>query len=102
MSVYISGHRANEISGAIWLIGLGILFVTGYWWPGILIVIGAGSIAQGLAEGRGWYGFQGGLWAIGLGIWFMFGARWEPCSSSWESARFWERSSARRSSARNR
>lgn len=74
MAVYVSGQRANQISGAVWMIGLGILFITGRWWPGILIVIGAGSIAQGLAEGRGWYGFQGGLWAIGLGIWFWFGA----------------------------
>jgi len=30
----------NPFSGAIWLIGLGILFYTGHVWPGILILVG--------------------------------------------------------------
>ena len=79
MSVYVSGQRANEISGAIWLIGLGILFVTGYWWPGILIVIGAGSIAQGLAEGAVGTVFKA---ACGRSAWASGSCsahRWEPC-----------------------
>jgi hypothetical protein len=71
--MYLSGERANQVSGGVWLIGLGVLFATGYWWPGILFVLGAGSIAQSLAEGRGWYAFQGALWAIGLGVWFALG-----------------------------
>jgi hypothetical protein len=32
--------RASSISGGIFLIGLGVLFLTGWWWPGILVVIG--------------------------------------------------------------
>ena len=38
--------RANEIYAAIWLIGLGILFWTGYFWPGILILIGATMLVR--------------------------------------------------------
>ncbi|HWE39477.1 MAG TPA: hypothetical protein VG406_23195 [Isosphaeraceae bacterium] len=67
-------RRADEISGAVWLIGLGVLLITGYWWPGILFVIGAGMIVQALAEGRAWYASQGALWMFGLGIWFATGA----------------------------
>jgi hypothetical protein len=67
-------RRADEISGAVWLIGLGVLLITGRWWPGILFVIGAGMIAQSLVERRGWYASQGALWLIGLGLMFLFHA----------------------------
>ena len=43
----LSGKRASELSGGVFLIGLGVLFVTGYWFPGILFVIGATSLVQG-------------------------------------------------------
>lgn len=42
---------AAEVQSAIWLIGLGILFFTGWWWPGILIVIGVSMVAGALARG---------------------------------------------------
>ena len=29
----------RQIQGAVWLVGLAILFFTGRWWPGILILI---------------------------------------------------------------
>ena len=32
--------RKNEMSGALWLIGLGVLFLTGSFWLGILVLIG--------------------------------------------------------------
>src|SRR5262245_830026 len=72
-AMYFTENRANEVSGAVWLIGIGILLYTRYWWPGILFVIGAGSIAWGLAAGRGWYAFQGAVWTIGLGLVFALG-----------------------------
>jgi hypothetical protein len=68
----MSNERAGEVTGGIWLIGLGILFYTGMWWPGIMFVIGVSAIAQGLVEGRGWYSFQGGLWSIAIGIWAYY------------------------------
>lgn len=64
----LAKKRADKISGAVFLIGLGVLFFTGFWWPGILMLIGVTSLAQGLAQGRGWSGLQGAVWMIGLGI----------------------------------
>ena len=67
----ISAHQANAIGSAIWLVGIGVLIVTGYWWPGIMFLIGIYSIVQGLVEGRGWYAFQAGFWSIAVGVWAL-------------------------------
>ena len=63
----------NQVSGGIFLVGLALLFLTGYWWPGIMFVIGASAIARGVAAGQPWYTVQGGIWAIGIGIIFALG-----------------------------
>ena len=68
----LSEERAGQLTGGVWMIGLGILLYTGKWWPGILFVIGVSSIVQGLVEGRGWYAFQSGIWTIGIGVWAAF------------------------------
>jgi hypothetical protein len=44
--------RASAISGGIFLIGLGVLIFTGWWWPGILIVIGISGCAELVFRGR--------------------------------------------------
>lgn len=41
----------SGISGGIFLIGLGVLIMTGSWWPGIMFVIGLA-----LAADRGFHG----------------------------------------------
>lgn len=33
-------HTKTGIAGGIFLIGLGVLVITGTWWPGIMLVIG--------------------------------------------------------------
>ena len=71
---HLRSERANQITGATWMIGLGILLITGYWFPGIFFVIGAGMLVQSLVDGRGWYSAQGAWWMIALGVWFMLGA----------------------------
>lgn len=38
----------RTIHGAIWLIGLAILFWKGWWWPGILVLIAISGIAEAL------------------------------------------------------
>jgi hypothetical protein len=67
--------QAHAITGAVWLFGLAALFYTGRWWPGIMFVIGASAVAEGLTGGRGWYAFQGGAWAIGIGAWALMDFR---------------------------
>ncbi len=69
----LTPQQVNAVSGAIWLIGIGALFATGWWWPGIMFVIGTSSVVQGIVAGRGWYAFQAGLWSFGIGVWAMTG-----------------------------
>lgn len=73
----VSKERADQIAGGVFLVGLGLLF-TGVmdFWPGILFVLGASSLARGMAEGRAWYTVSGGLWLIGLGLIFLLGFSW--------------------------
>jgi hypothetical protein len=43
----LTGTR-HSIHGAIWMIGLAILFWKDWWWPGILILVAVSSIAEAL------------------------------------------------------
>lgn len=45
-------NRNSSISGGIFLIGLGILAYSGWWWPGILLVIGLASSAELILRGK--------------------------------------------------
>ncbi len=38
----------RSIHGAIWLIGLAILFWQGWWWPGILVLVAVSGVAEAL------------------------------------------------------
>ena len=40
----------KNIHGAIWLIGLAILFWKGWWWPGILILIAVSTLVQAVIQ----------------------------------------------------
>jgi hypothetical protein len=44
--------RASSISGGIFLIGLGVLFLTDWWWPGILVVIGLSGGGELIFRGQ--------------------------------------------------
>lgn len=47
-----TGRRSlGNLRGAIWLIGLGFLMLSGHWWPGILVLIGISIVLEGLAAG---------------------------------------------------
>jgi hypothetical protein len=65
--------KGNRLSSGVFLLGLGLLFMSGWWWPGILFVIGASSLAQTVESGRRWQAAQGTLWMFGLGLLFTFG-----------------------------
>ena len=36
----------NNLQSLIWLVGIGILFITGDWWPGILLVVASSILAE--------------------------------------------------------
>lgn len=61
-----SSSVGNGISGGLFLIGIAVLAMTGWWWPGILVVIGITSLAGSFLSGRPWLGLQGALWMFGI------------------------------------
>lgn len=48
--------RASAVSGGIFLIGLGVLVFTNWWWPGIMFVIGLSSGGELIFRGKIWRG----------------------------------------------
>jgi len=45
-------RMAGAISGGIFLISLGVLLVTGWWWPGIMVALGLSSGAALIFRGK--------------------------------------------------
>jgi hypothetical protein len=73
------GAEWGGITGGLFLLGIAVLAMTGWWWPGILVVIGCTSLISGLASGgRGqrWGGIQGAIFMFGLAIIAQFGWWW--------------------------
>ena len=67
-----TSERANAVSGGIWLIGLGVLFATRCWFPGVLFLAGATVMIQGSARGdAGRAPFRGGVCLVLIGFWAM-------------------------------
>ena len=44
--------RRGGVAGGVILIGIGMLAPTGWWWPGIMLVIGCGLAAERLLKGE--------------------------------------------------
>jgi hypothetical protein len=66
-------RMASGISGGIFLIGLGVLLYTGWWWPGIMFVIGLSGGAELIFRGqtlRG-IGTLAFFFAIPIAIWII-------------------------------
>ncbi|MCC6801393.1 MAG: hypothetical protein IT319_00810 [Anaerolineae bacterium] len=66
----MTDKRASEIFGGTFLIGLAILFLVNWWWPGIMYVIGIALIARTVAQGRSWTEERAGVVCIGIGVIF--------------------------------
>jgi hypothetical protein len=68
------------VTGGLFLIGIAVLAVTGWWWPGILVLVGLTSLVTGLAGGRSkmraWAGVQAAFWLFGLALIAMFNWWW--------------------------
>jgi len=68
----------DGMSGGIFLIGFGVLFlVDGIdFWPWILVVIGLASLPASVAREGLWAGSQGFIWMAGLAVLFASNAFW--------------------------
>jgi hypothetical protein len=56
------------LPGAIFLVGLALLFASGWWWPGILVLIGFVTLFSGIANGQFDSALQGAIWMFGLAL----------------------------------
>lgn len=63
-------EKASQAGTGIFFVGLGLLFFTGWWWPGIMFVIAASMLARTMAAGEHWRSATGALWLIGIGVVF--------------------------------
>jgi len=70
--MHYHSQQANAITGGVWLIGLGVLFATRFWFPGILILIAITSLVQGWSLGRRWDGLHVAFWMILIAVWAIF------------------------------
>ncbi len=49
-------RQGSAISGGIFLISLGVLIFTGWWWPGIMFALGLSGGAELIFRGKSWRG----------------------------------------------
>lgn len=67
----ISKERSDQIFGGVMLIGIAILFITNWFWPGILFVLGIALIVKTVNEGKDWTDNKGALIALAVGGFFV-------------------------------
>nr|MBA3870981.1 hypothetical protein [Anaerolineae bacterium] len=68
----VDHHRINQISGAVFLIGMGIIALLNYWWPGIMFVIGAALLIRAYMTNPKLGYFSPGIIAILIGLLYAF------------------------------
>ena len=47
-----NGLPGSSIAGGVFLVGLGMLVLTGWWWPGIMLVLGLAAAAELARRGQ--------------------------------------------------
>ena len=45
-------RERSGVAGGLILIGIGVLLITGWWWPGIMVVVGVALAAERWLSGR--------------------------------------------------
>lgn len=63
----------DNLSFGVLILGIGLMFITNWWFPGMLFVVGAALIAQSIEEGRRWYSAQGAVFLFAIGAIFVIG-----------------------------
>jgi hypothetical protein len=68
----MNGEKSSndQTFAGVFLIGLAILFITGWWWPGIMFVLGIAGIVRAVRDGRAWNDDRGPLVLLGIGVVF--------------------------------
>ena len=63
-------EKASQLSTGVFFVGLGFLFLTSWWWPGIMFVIAASILVRTMALGESMGSATGAWWLIGIGVVF--------------------------------
>lgn len=74
--IILSKRKAEAISNGVFLVGIGILFLTNGWWPGILLVIWAALATRQYFTGRIWDFSISTVILVGLFITTFFNITW--------------------------
>jgi hypothetical protein len=74
--MYMSKKKADAISNGVFLIGLGILVYTNYWWPGILIPLWATLALRQALTGRFYDLIIATIILLGLFLLTFFNLNW--------------------------
>jgi hypothetical protein len=69
-------HHHKELSTPFFFIGLAVLFATGNFWPGVLLLVGITSFINESARGRHREAVQGLIFFGGLTVLFATGWFW--------------------------
>jgi hypothetical protein len=69
---WLDENQRSSISASITLVGLELLFLTGWWWPGIMLVIAVVILAEGAMRGELRCGLQGAGWLLAIAVWSIF------------------------------
>jgi hypothetical protein len=64
--------QANAITAGLWMIGIGIMFGTHFWWPAILMFVALTILVQGWSYGRQWDALHGAFWMLLIAVWAVF------------------------------
>ncbi|MCA9886502.1 MAG: hypothetical protein KC708_26200 [Anaerolineae bacterium] len=62
--------KSDQISLGVFLIGLALLLVSKWWWPGIMFVLGTAALARTLAQGQAWTRSMLAFLFFGIGVVF--------------------------------
>ncbi|RIK29053.1 MAG: hypothetical protein DCC56_14435 [Anaerolineae bacterium] len=65
------------IAGGIFLIGIGVLIMTGFWWPGILFVIGLALAADHAFHRRYVQALMAFVVCLAVGLIFAINVPWK-------------------------
>lgn len=79
----VSKDRSDQVFGGIMLIGIAVLFLINWFWPGILFVVGIATIARTVSEGKSWTDNRGALVLLAVGIVFTLERFLNILSGNW-------------------
>jgi hypothetical protein len=68
--------KAQNGIGVFFLIGIGVLALTGWWWPGIMVLLGMVALVAAGAEGHLAEGAIGAVWLFGIAVLAVTGWWW--------------------------